>query len=98
MPFSSLLIIQYILDVLSMLDQYVRAHVAFRNERGIEVTHPVQTALHYMKTSFALDLLSWFPGDLIVLTMLDSPLSMQQWHLIALLRINRLIQFNKVGI
>jgi len=80
-----------------MLDQYMRAHVVFKNEGGIYVTHPIQTALHYMKTSFCLDLLSWFPGELIVLTMLDSPLNLQQWQLIGFLRMNRLIQFNKVG-
>lgn len=44
-----------LLDVISIVDFYVRAHCQFYNENGILVTHPWTTAKHYFKTSFSLD-------------------------------------------
>lgn len=87
---------QYILDGISIIDQYIRAHVAFYNEEGVAVTHPVQTARHYLRTSFALDLIAWLPIELLVYAFLPAPLSKRQWRLIAVLRLNRLAQMTKV--
>lgn len=89
---------QYILDALCLVDQYIRAHVSYFNEKAVKVTHPARTAHHYLKTSFAIDLLSWFPIELIAYGALGSPLSEQQWRLVALLRITRMLQFYKASV
>ena len=97
-PFNSyLMLLQFGLDALAVFDQYISAHVAYSNEKGVEVTHPFCTAVHYLKTSFALDFLSWLPADLIFLGIVGLPKSVQQWRLVALLRLNRLLQLNKVS-
>jgi len=91
-----LVYVQYILDAVSLLDQYIRAHVVYINDKGIKVTHPVKTAVHYLQTSFMVDFFSWFPLELIVAPMLPTPLSLEQQRVVALLKLNRFLQLYKV--
>nr|XP_018667906.1 uncharacterized protein LOC100185773 [Ciona intestinalis] len=93
---ASLLVLQYLLDFLSLFDQYVKAHTSYFDDRSVAVTNSAQTARRYLKTSFAVDLISWFPIELLVLACLGSPVSQMQWRLVAILRINRLLQLYKV--
>lgn len=92
-----LLILQYSLDLLSIIDQYVKAHTAYYNHRAVLVTHPIRTALHYIRTSFMLDLISWFPFEAIIFNRITGEVIEQQWRLVAILRFNRILQLYKVS-
>lgn len=40
---------------------YIRLHVGYYNKRGILVTHPKYTAVHYLSHAFIIDLLGFLP-------------------------------------
>lgn len=50
------------MDVTALADLYVRLHCQYYNEKGIIVTHPWCTFKHYLSTSFAIDMISYFPN------------------------------------
>lgn len=50
-------------DSILTLDMYVRLHVQYYDERGIQITHPLYTAYHYLTTSFFIDVLCVLPFD-----------------------------------
>lgn len=51
----------YFLDITAYLDIYVRFHVCYYNKNGIVVTHPLKTAINYVKNGFLLDFIAVFP-------------------------------------
>ncbi|XP_017772716.1 PREDICTED: uncharacterized protein LOC108559859 [Nicrophorus vespilloides] len=57
--------ISLFLDLLLLIDVYIRLHVCYYNEDGVLVTHPKYTATHYITTSFTVDLLTALPLKLI---------------------------------
>ncbi|XP_076825494.1 uncharacterized protein LOC143471047 [Clavelina lepadiformis] len=93
---AGMMTFQYILDGLCLVDQYVKAHTAYFNKESVLVTHPYHTARHYLQTSFTVDLISWFPFELIVYGLLAAPHSQQQWKLVAIFRISRVLQIYKI--
>lgn len=44
-----------------LLPSYIRLHVGYYNKRGILVTHPKYTAIHYLSHAFFIDLLGVLP-------------------------------------
>ncbi|KAL0277529.1 UNVERIFIED_CONTAM: hypothetical protein PYX00_004779 [Menopon gallinae] len=61
------------LDVLSIIDLYIKMHVSFYNNKGIKVTHSLITAIHYMHTSMFLDSLFIIPfSHCLVIATTDS--------------------------
>jgi len=65
---SKLLIaLNYIIDVLFLIDIYIKMHVSYYNEDGVLVTHPTATAKNYLRRNFLIDLLAVIPFDLFLL-------------------------------
>ncbi|XP_048514988.1 uncharacterized protein LOC105691064 [Athalia rosae] len=54
------------LNATAVLDIYVRMHVGYFNDKGLLITHPLATAIHYMKTSMILDVLGILPFEAMV--------------------------------
>lgn len=46
---------------LSVVDIYMKFHLAYYNEKGFLVKHPVQTAKNYMRNGFAMDFFTTLP-------------------------------------
>ncbi|XP_077973712.1 uncharacterized protein LOC120347089 isoform X1 [Styela clava] len=92
----ALLALQYILDGLAMVDQYIKLHTMYYNDRKVLVCHPLYTAGHYFKTSFFVDFISWFPFDLIVMAAIPTPWTLAQWRFICMFRILRILQLYKL--
>lgn len=49
------------LDIIVLIDMYIRHHITYFDERGVEVTHPIKTATYYWKHSFIVDLMVIIP-------------------------------------
>lgn len=49
------------LDITAWIDIYVRHHISYFNYKGIEITHPLQTATYYWKHGLLIDLLGVIP-------------------------------------
>ncbi|MEL6741478.1 MAG: ion transporter, partial [Planctomycetota bacterium] len=90
--------IEYALAALGVVNQFVRAHTMYHDDEGLPVSHPSRTALKYVKSiGFLMDLITWFPFELIVLaSMPSSPLSHQQLKFVALFRCLRLVSLYKI--
>lgn len=52
-----------VVDMIMIVDFYIRIHCQYYNKNGILVTHPWSTMKHYLSTSFIIDLLSCFPAN-----------------------------------
>ena len=61
----NLWVVHGVIDFISLCNIYFSLHMAFLNNHGVLITHPLPCALHYLKTTFVLDLLSCIPGELI---------------------------------
>nr|XP_039272867.1 uncharacterized protein LOC120347091 [Styela clava] len=92
----ALLALQYILDGLTMVDQYIKLHTMYYNDRKVLVCHPLYTAGHYFKTSFFVDFISWFPFELIVMATIPTPWTLAQWRFICMFRVLRILQLYKL--
>ncbi|XP_017782306.1 PREDICTED: uncharacterized protein LOC108566778 [Nicrophorus vespilloides] len=55
-----------LLDLTAYADVYFRMHVCYYNEIGILVKHPLETARHYLKHGFFVDLLGVIPINYII--------------------------------
>lgn len=55
-----------VLDMTAWIDIYIRHHVCYFNNFGVEVSHPMRTAIHYWKNGFLMDLLGALPMDYFV--------------------------------
>lgn len=49
------------LDLTALLDIYLRCHYCYYNDKGLLVSHPLKTALHYIKHAFLTDLIGVLP-------------------------------------
>ncbi|XP_071956713.1 uncharacterized protein [Antedon mediterranea] len=85
----------YFLDIICYVDMYLKFHMAFNNSNSVQVTHPLSTAKHYLRTNFVLDLLAIFPTELIAYAVLRT-FSGDSVHIYALVRVNRLLQLYRV--
>lgn len=54
------------LDLMAWIDIYARLHIIYFTNVGIEVTHPIKTAKHYILNGFLLDFISVFPIERIL--------------------------------
>ncbi|KAI4468959.1 voltage and ligand gated potassium channel [Holotrichia oblita] len=54
------------IDATAWLDIYVRHHVCYFNKIGVEVSHPMRTAIHYWKNALLTDILGSIPIDYFV--------------------------------
>lgn len=54
------------IDATAWLDIYVRHHVCYFNKIGVEVSHPMRTAVHYWRTGLITDILGSFPIDYLM--------------------------------
>ncbi|KAK9711475.1 Cyclic nucleotide-binding domain [Popillia japonica] len=61
------------LDVLALVDIYVRHHFTYFNEKGVEVMHPYKCARHYWKNAFLMDLFGCACFDMIIKATFDTP-------------------------
>lgn len=75
------------LDVTAWCDIYVRLHVCYYDDKGILISHPLKTAVHYIKHGLLLDLLGAFPMEIVM------PARLRKFS--ALLRWNRLLQLHR---
>ncbi|XP_035674113.1 potassium voltage-gated channel subfamily H member 7-like [Branchiostoma floridae] len=55
------------LDVCNFVDIYIKLHAAFYNDIQVMVTHPLETARHYIKTNFLMDIIASFPIELLAI-------------------------------
>nr|XP_022913398.1 uncharacterized protein LOC111424186 [Onthophagus taurus] len=64
--FVPVIIVEYawilnVLDVLALIDIYIRLHVCFYDKNGLLITHPLQTARNYAKSGLLVDIFSIIP-------------------------------------
>lgn len=78
------------LDITAYLDIYVRHHISYYNNRHVEVTHPLNTAIYYWKHALIVDLTGVIPVDKIIPYILRMEANTTA---IVLMRLNRLLQF-----
>lgn len=74
-------------DVTAWFDLYIMHHVCYFNNIGIEISHPMYTALHYWKHAFFMDFMGSMP--------LDYMFSVHRSTLVYL-RMNRLLQLHRI--
>ncbi|XP_033108885.1 uncharacterized protein LOC117110323 isoform X2 [Anneissia japonica] len=91
----ALWVVNYALDITCYVDMYLKFHMAFNNSNNVQVTHPLSTAKHYLRTNFVIDLLAIFPTELIAYAVLRSFIG-DSVHIYALVRLNRLLQLYRV--
>ncbi|MBN3286274.1 KCNH7 protein, partial [Polyodon spathula] len=92
----------YILGGFCWLDMYVRLHVAFYKDNKLKVD-TLETARHYVRTSFLLDLVSCFPFEVFAWTVV-SPFdesgnfytNYKAMHLYAYLRVPHILQLYRI--
>uniref|UniRef100_A0A8C7JK48 Cyclic nucleotide-gated potassium channel n=1 Tax=Oncorhynchus kisutch TaxID=8019 RepID=A0A8C7JK48_ONCKI len=97
---KELWILSYILGLFCWIDMYIRLHVAFYKD-NLKVD-TLETARHYVKTSFLIDLISCFPWEVIG-WMVVSPFdengfysNSEALHLYAYLRAPHLLQLYRI--
>uniref|UniRef100_A0A4W5NRZ8 Cyclic nucleotide-binding domain-containing protein n=1 Tax=Hucho hucho TaxID=62062 RepID=A0A4W5NRZ8_9TELE len=97
---KELWILSYILGLFCWIDMYIRLHVAFYKD-NLKVDM-LETAKHYVKTSFLIDLISCFPWEVIG-WMVVSPFdengfysNSEALHLYACLRAPHLLQLYRI--
>lgn len=78
------------LDITAWADLYIRHHVCYFNELGVEVSHPMWTAVYYWKHSFLLDLIAVLPIDYFAADELKMYLRMNR-----VLQLHRVFRFTK---
>ncbi|XP_022906614.1 uncharacterized protein [Onthophagus taurus] len=91
-------IIQAILDLTAYLDIYLRLHVCFYNDKGVLVTHPRATAMHYLGGSFIVDLVACLPVDYFLTFFWKKNFASSAAYekMCAILRLNRSLQIYRV--
>eukprot|EP00058_Branchiostoma_floridae_P006940 XP_002592428.1 hypothetical protein BRAFLDRAFT_67294 [Branchiostoma floridae] len=83
------------LDVCNFVDMYIKLHAAFYNDKHVMVTHPLETARHYLKTNFQMDIMASFPIELVAIPFITNWDYTDLMALVGLLRLNRvLIAYN----
>ncbi|XP_035668949.1 uncharacterized protein LOC118411052 [Branchiostoma floridae] len=83
------------LDVCNFVDMYIKLHAAFYNDKHVMVTHPLETARHYLKTNFLMDIMASFPIELVAIPFITNWDYTDLMALVGLLRLNRvLIAYN----
>lgn len=50
-----------ILDATAAIDLYVRLHVCYYDDKGLLIKHPLETAIHYLKSGFLIDFIGVLP-------------------------------------
>ncbi|KAI8478218.1 hypothetical protein Bbelb_440550 [Branchiostoma belcheri] len=85
------------LDVCNFVDIYLKLHAAFYNDDHVMVTHPLETARHYIKTTFLMDIIASFPIDLLVFKFITHWDYADFMAILGILRLNRvLIAYNLI--
>lgn len=79
------------LDLMALIDIYLKFHYCYYNDNGLLVTHPLKTASHYLKHSFVIDLITVLP-----IRMLFNVNSSHENQLNALIHIVKCLQFYRV--
>lgn len=74
-------------DVTAWIDMYVMHHVCYFNKAGLEISHPMYTAIHYWKHAFLIDFLGSVPIDYIFGV---------DRSIVVYLRMNRLLQLHRI--
>ncbi|CAH1786243.1 unnamed protein product [Owenia fusiformis] len=92
---TTLWIINYIFDIIAYIDLYIGFHTSYYNEEHVLVAHPLSTSKHYFKSLFTLDLIACFPIEVFALAACPN-FSSECLHLLALCRLNRLIQVYRI--
>ncbi|XP_048123427.1 uncharacterized protein LOC125310242 isoform X2 [Alosa alosa] len=94
-------IILYNLEGFCWIDIYIRMHVAFYKDNCLQV-ETLETAKHYLKTSFLLDFISCFPWEIIGLMYFNIN-TIALWdtrpeilHIFAYLRVPHILQLYRV--
>lgn len=98
---KELWVLSYILSLLCWIDMYIRLHVAFYKDNNLKID-TMETAKHYLKTSFLIDLISCFPWEVIGWFVV-SPFhengfytNSEALHLYAYLRVPHILQLYRV--
>ncbi|XP_066276868.1 uncharacterized protein [Branchiostoma lanceolatum] len=83
------------IDVCNFVDMYINMHAAFYNDNNVMVTHPLETARHYIKTNFLMDIIASFPIELLAIPFITDWDYTDFMALLSILRLNRvLIAYN----
>lgn len=90
-PFFEYLLI--FLDFTAWVDIYLRHHISYFTDKGIEVKHPFKTAIYYWNHGFLVDFFGVIPFNYIVPAIIGNAVSA---GFIVFLRTNRLLQFARI--
>lgn len=83
-----------LLDMHCLMDIYIRHHICYFDDKGIEVTHPLKTATHYWKHSFITDVLALIPLLQVVHFIRGS--RVVRPHVRAMLGYNKMLQLYRI--
>ncbi|KAI4469151.1 cyclic nucleotide-gated cation channel subunit a [Holotrichia oblita] len=90
---SQFYVVFIFIDFTAICDLYIRLHVAYYNENGILIKHPLCTAKHYLTHGFLIDALAICPLSFLFI-------SQNMWFYLLtgkrLLQLHRYVQFIRV--
>ena len=85
-----------VVDLVSLSCIYFGFHVAYYNDDGILVTHPLITARHYAKTTLFIDFLGCFPFEYFYGNPISDSFNERDRHIMSFMRLSRLFQLSHV--
>ncbi|KAF5306384.1 hypothetical protein FQR65_LT18580, partial [Abscondita terminalis] len=91
--------ISIIVNILTLVDMYIRMHLCYYNKKGILVTHPRYTARYYLTTTFCIDFLTVLPIPFIYDLMVQKKLKaseMKVYDVQLLLSLHKLLQIYRI--
>ena len=62
-----LVIVDYIVDVMFIIDIFINFRTTFVDDNDEVVSHPCRIAVHYLKTWFVIDLVAAIPFELLIM-------------------------------
>ena len=62
-----LVIVDYIVDIMFIIDIFINFRTTFVDENDEVVSHPCRIAVHYLKTWFIIDLVAAIPFELLIM-------------------------------
>lgn len=88
-----LVIVDYIVDVMFIIDIFINFRTTFVDDNDEVVSHPCRIAVHYLKTWFVIDLVAAIPFELLIMIGNTN----QTTTLIGLLKTARLLRLVRVA-
>lgn len=88
-------IVNYSIELIFVIDMFLKFHTGYYTPDGILVTKPLACAKHYLKTNFRYDLLAFFPFELVAVAAWPGPIE-GVTRVISLARVSKMIRIYRL--